>query len=146
MAEDVSDKCVYLHFSLRTCRFLHRLGKKNPNEVPWGGVREKEEPYSLFGEERDRAPMDTVLSSLEQGKGCCSAESDLVQDVTVQQNRYSSLSDTPEVLKDRRECERRKMKSLATPLVNACCWIFFFIVCFVCCISFFNRNVSCDKN
>lgn len=41
MEEDVSDKCVYLHFSLRTCRFLHRLGKKNPNEVPWGEERKR---------------------------------------------------------------------------------------------------------
>lgn len=117
MAEDVSDKCVYLHFSLRTRRFLHRLGKRNPNEVPWdwGGIggeierqREREEASSVCGEERDRAPVDTVPSSLGQGKGCCSAESDLVQDVSALQNRYSSLCDTPAVVSDRRECRRKE--------------------------------------
>ena len=97
---------------------LFRSGKKNPNEVPWG--REREEPSSLCGEERDRAPVDTVPSSLEQGK-----------DTALQSQlwfRMCHCTATPLLFivthscggKGQAGCGRRETKLLAIRPVNAC--------------------------
>lgn len=104
----------------------------------------------MCGEERDRAPVDTVPSSLEQGKDAVPQSQDLVQDVTALQNRYSSLCDTPVVVKDRQECERERQREGKRNRWQ-CDWLmhaagrffslFPFFPSFICSISWFNRCV-----